>query len=203
MKVEEYLTNFVGLSAILTGYDANVIAPTVDPLEDNSIAQQYLRLMLARADNEIFLQVLALTGSILSSMPASTVPGADPTNPWTWNKDPTIVPQVTAQVEALILVDDDMASMTRRMTRLWYLATWYTNEPPDSAGLVVSMEAYQQGLAWQTFQAHPMGYSELDFGYWKDQPDTAGTTPPAPPILDDPSATPPATESGGKQRGGV
>src|SRR2546421_4949135 len=151
MKVEEFLTNFVGLSSILTGYDANVIAPTVDPLEDNSIAQQYLRLMLARADNEIFLQVLALFGSILSSLP-------DPaSNPWSWKTDPTIVPQITAQVEALILSDDDMASMTRRMTRLWYLATWYTNEPPDSAGLVVSMEAYQQGLAWPTFQAHPMG----------------------------------------------
>lgn len=195
MKVEEYLTNFVGLSAILTGYDANVIAPTVDPLEDNSIAQQYLRLMLARADNEIFLQTLALFGSILSSLP-------DPAgNPWKWTDD--IKQQVTAQVESLILVDDDMASMTRRMTRLWYLATWYTNEPPDGEGLVVSMDAYQQGLAWPTFQAHPMGYSELDFGYWKDKPDTAGTTPPAPSVLDAPSATPPATESGGTQRGGV
>jgi hypothetical protein len=203
MKVDEYLTNFVGLSAILTGYDANVIAPTVDPLEDNSIARQYLRLMLARADNEVFFQTLALFGTILSNMPASTVAGADPTNPWTWNKDPSIVPQVTAQVEALILVDDDMAAMTRRMTRLWYLATWYTNEPPDADGMVVSMDAYQQGLAWPTFQAHPMGYSELDFGYWKDAPAAAAQTPPAPPVLSAPSATPPATEKGGTQRGGV
>ena len=195
MKVEDFLTNFVGLSAILTGYDANVIAPKVDPLEDNSIAQQYLRLMLARADNEIFLQVLALTGSIMSSMPD---PAGDP---WSWTD--AIKQQVTEQVKSLILVDDDMASMTRRMTRLWYLATWYTNEPPDGEGLVVSMEAYQQGLAWPTFQAHPMGYSELDFGYWAAAPATAGTTPPAPPVLNAPSATPPATESGGQQRGGV
>ena len=195
MKVEDLLTNFVGLSVIMTGYDANVIAPKLDPLEDNSIAQQYLRLMLARADNEIFMQTLALLGNILSSMPD---PAGDP---WSWTDD--IKKQVTEQVTALLLVDDDMASMCRRLTRLWYLATWYTNEPPDSDGLVVSMEAYQQGLAWPTFQAHPMGYSELDFGYWKDQPATAATTPPAPPVLNAPSATPPATESGGKQRGGV
>ena len=203
MKVDEYLTNFVGLSAILTGYDANDLAPPVDPLEDNSIARQYLRLMLARADNEIFQQTLGLFDAILSSLPPSTVSGADPTNPWTWNKDPSIVSQATTQVEAQILSDPDMAAMARRLTRLWYLATWYTDEPPGFDGLVVSMEAYQQGLAWPTFQAHPMGYSELDFGYWKDAPATAATTPAAPPVINTPSATPPAATKGGPQRGGV
>lgn len=202
MKVEDYLSNFVGLSSVLTGYDANVIAPTVDPLEDNSVAQQYLRLMLARADNEIFLQTLALFGTILSNL-SSSVAGVDPTNPWTWNKDATLIPAINAQVQSLIFSDDDRAAMTRRMTRLWYLATWYTEEPPGFDGLVVSMDAYTQGLAWQTFQAHPMGYSELLFGYWADAPPTSAQTPPAPQVSDAPSATPPATTKGGTQRGGV
>jgi hypothetical protein len=202
MKVEEHLTNFVGLSSVLTGYDANLLAPPVDPLEDNSVAQQYLRLMLARADNEVFLQTLALFGSVVSSI-TSTVQGADPTNPWTWSQDPAIEPQAAAGVESLILSDADMAAMARRLTRLWYLATWYADEPPGFDGMVVSMDAYQQGLAWPTFQAHPMGYSELDFGYWKDPPATSASTPPAPPVLDPPSAAPPATDKGGPQRGGV
>ncbi|HEX8180675.1 MAG TPA: hypothetical protein VF525_14095 [Pyrinomonadaceae bacterium] len=195
MKVEEYLPNFVGLSAIMTGYDANVLAPKIDPLEDNSIAQQYLRLMLAKADNELFLAVLSLFGNIRAAFPLAQQ------DPWSWTAD--TAQQVSQQVEAQIMIDDDMASMLRRLVRLWYLATWYTNEPPDGDGQVVSEEAYKQGLAWPTFQAHPMGYSELDFGYWASLPPTAATTPPAPPILNTQSATPPATESGGKQRGGV
>ena len=195
MKVDDNLTNFVGLSAILTGYDANELAPVVDPLEDNSIARQYLRLMLARADNEVFMQCMALLGSIITAMPD---PAGDP---WSWTAD--IKQQVTAQVESLILSDADMAAMARRLTRLWYLATWYTDEPPGMDGLVVSMDAYTRGLAWPTFQAHPMGHSELDFGYWKDAPATAAATPPAPPVLGAPSATPPAATKGGPQRGGV
>lgn len=195
MNVGELLPDFVGLSAVLTGYDANVIAPKVDPLDDNTVATQYLRLMLAKADNEIFLQTLAVFREIVAELPDA----------WAWGKpgNEQVLPQVTAQVVKQILADKDMAAMSRRMIRLWYLATWYVNEPPDFAGEVVSMDAYKQGLAWPTFQAHPMGYSELVFGYWADPPPSAGTTPPAPPIKGVASATPPAAERGGSQRGGV
>jgi hypothetical protein len=191
MNVGELLPDFVGLSSVLTGYDANAIAPKLDPLDDNTVAMQYLRLMLAKADNEIFLQTLAVFREIVVGLP----------DPWNWT--PANAADVTAQVKAQILSDADMAAMSRRMIRLWYLATWYVNEPPDFAGEVVSMDAYKQGLAWQTIQAHPMGYSELIFGYWAEQPPTAGTTPQAPPILGAPSATPPAASKGGNQRGGV
>jgi len=200
MNVGELLPDFVGLSSVLTGYDANVIAPPLDPLDDNTVAMQYLRLMLAKADNEIFLQTLAVFREIVAGPP-------DLSDPWNWPgaKDPDFKPpaDLTAQVKAQILSDPDMAAMSRRMIRLWYLATWYVNEPPDFAGEVVSMDAYKQGLAWPTFQAHPMGYSELVFGYWADPPLTAGQTPPAPRISGAASATPAAVERGGKQRGGV
>jgi hypothetical protein len=35
---------------------------------------------------------------------------------------------------------------------------------------VVSATAYTQGLVWQIVQAHPMGYSNLQFGYWSRLP---------------------------------
>jgi hypothetical protein len=35
---------------------------------------------------------------------------------------------------------------------------------------VLTPAAYTQGWAWRVAQAHPMGYSELRFGYWADQP---------------------------------
>jgi hypothetical protein len=35
---------------------------------------------------------------------------------------------------------------------------------------VVSATAYTQGLVWLIAQAHPMGYSNLQFGYWSREP---------------------------------
>ena len=35
---------------------------------------------------------------------------------------------------------------------------------------VVSAKAYTQGLVWQIAGAHPMGYSNLQFGYWSRDP---------------------------------
>ena len=35
---------------------------------------------------------------------------------------------------------------------------------------VISPAAYTQGWTWRVAQAHPMGYSELRFGYWSDDP---------------------------------
>ena len=35
---------------------------------------------------------------------------------------------------------------------------------------MVSAKAYTQGRVWQIAQAHPMGYSNLQFGYWTREP---------------------------------
>ncbi len=35
---------------------------------------------------------------------------------------------------------------------------------------IVSAKAYTLGLVWQIAQAHPMGYSNLQFGYWSREP---------------------------------
>jgi hypothetical protein len=74
--------------------------------------------------------------------------------------------------------DDHTKFLARSIVLLWYLGSWY--EPDDlksSAGKrafigsrVVSAKAYTQGLVWQIAQAHPMGYSNLQFGYWSRDP---------------------------------
>ena len=35
---------------------------------------------------------------------------------------------------------------------------------------IISPAAYTQGWTWRVAQAHPMGYSELRFGYWAQDP---------------------------------
>jgi hypothetical protein len=74
--------------------------------------------------------------------------------------------------------DDDVKFLARSIVLLWYLGSWY--EPSDlrkasPAGelipsRVVCAKAYTQGRVWQIAQAHPMGYSNLQFGYWSREP---------------------------------
>ena len=63
--------------------------------------------------------------------------------------------------------------LARSIVLLWYLGSWY--EPADlknkvASPKVVSAKAYTQGLVWQIAGAHPMGYSNLQFGYWSRDP---------------------------------
>ena len=76
--------------------------------------------------------------------------------------------------------DDGTKFLARSIVLLWYLGSWYA--PADlkansSAGArhaissqVVSAKAYTQGLVWQIAGTHPMGYSNLQFGYWSRDP---------------------------------
>jgi hypothetical protein len=62
---------------------------------------------------------------------------------------------------------------------MWYLGAWY--EPAELKALrkdptrvatfqIVSPKAYTQAWALRVAQAHPMGFSEMQFGYWTREP---------------------------------
>jgi hypothetical protein len=88
--------------------------------------------------------------------------------------NPTSAPDIIKAVSS----DEDVKFLARSIVLLWYLGSWY--EPADlkkaSPGgelifsHVVSAKAYTQGRIWQIAQAHPMGYSNLQFGYWTREP---------------------------------
>jgi hypothetical protein len=74
----------------------------------------------------------------------------------------------------------------RSLVLLWYLGAWYdpamlkdaqakaTGPQHEQVFLpftVASPKAYTRGLLWKIAGAHPMGYSELQFGYWSRTPD--------------------------------
>src|SRR5258708_38349864 len=79
-----------------------------------------------------------------------------------------------------VSASDDTRFLGRSIVLLWYLGSWYKpedlkeNSAPGTRALlesqVVSATAYTQGLVWQIVQAHPMGYSNLQFGYWSRLP---------------------------------
>jgi hypothetical protein len=77
-----------------------------------------------------------------------------------------IIPKVNSST-------DDVKFLARSIVLLWYLGAWY--KPDDlknniSSPHVISANAYTQGLVWQIAGAHPMGYSNLQFGYWSRDP---------------------------------
>jgi hypothetical protein len=89
--------------------------------------------------------------------------------------------QSAAEIVAAVNAGDDTKFLARSIALLWYLGSWYKpadlqkNSAPGTRALidseVVSAKAYTQGLVWQIVQAHPMGYSNLQFGYWSRDPD--------------------------------
>lgn len=147
------LDDFVALSAILTGIAAGKLRP---PLDTHQTAAAYLATATAEG-GEGFAKAMAIYAANRSQPPA--------------------------QIAALILNGNPaVAYAARAVMLMWYLGAWYDpaalasyhadwasgQMPP--AGVVISSDAYTQGWAWRVAQAHPMGDSELRFGYWNMDP---------------------------------
>ncbi|PTT78775.1 sorbitol dehydrogenase [Pelomonas sp. HMWF004] len=144
------LQNFVAVSALLTGIAASSLAPPLDPKDIKQLYFDYARAQQPATFDELL--------SIYSSNAA----------------------QPPATIAEIIFTQSGPAIslFARSVMLMWLLGSWYAPEalqntgtgkpPPDS--VVISAAAYTQGWAWNLAQAHPMGYSDLQFGYWANQP---------------------------------
>jgi hypothetical protein len=135
---------FMALSEKLTGISRDKLAPKVDPI---GVAPIYFRK--AQAD------------------PAFD----DLMTRWRNGKD----------ASKLLDQRDGVRYLARNIIVAWYLGAWcdpadlrrYDSANRPDAPLpftVINPTAYTQGWAWRAAQAHPMGCSELRFGYWAGQP---------------------------------
>ena len=158
---------FVLLSEALTGVNRQTLAPEfsadaseilnsdpgVDPIE---IKSEYFRQANEPGTAAAFAKLLQIAKDNRLSQD-------------------NIIAKVTAS-------DDDTKFLARSIVLLWYLGSWY--EPGDLKNAaaspesvhgpihqkVLSAKAYTQGLVWQIVGAHPMGYSNLQFGHWSRYP---------------------------------
>jgi hypothetical protein len=85
-------------------------------------------------------------------------------------------------IDKVNISDDNTKFLARSIVLLWYLGSWYdpvdlkkaATSPESVDGpitqKVLSPKAYTQGLVWLIAGAHPMGYSNLQFGYWSRDP---------------------------------
>ena len=200
----------VSRRVVVAGTVATTAIAAVLPLADAAFAasvdpDMMAFLLLSEALTGVSRQTLAPELTEDKSEILNSDPGIDPINikdsyfDWIKAHDPTssfskllqlakdnhqslanIVPSVNGSA-------DDMKFLARSIVLLWYLGSWY--KPDDlknkiAKPQVVSPKAYTQGLVWQIAGAHPMGYSNLQFGYWSRDP-----RDPNRPALFDPAKT--------------
>jgi hypothetical protein len=157
MATDPNVTSFSRLSSVLTGFPLTRIAPQVDPI---GLPSLFYAFVVQGQPGQPMQPLLAAYDAI--DQQTGGVPGQQPP------------PAQAPLVQQRILDDPVLGPLARRIIRLWYLGVWYDTEPPAPMpfppGRVVSMEAYVGGLAWDAIQAHPMGYSEMHYGYWSAVP---------------------------------
>ncbi|HEY0378124.1 MAG TPA: hypothetical protein VGC87_14495 [Pyrinomonadaceae bacterium] len=145
---------FIALSNFLTGFD--------DLDQNPGLAQTYL----TRLRNE------TAYGAALDALLAELEPNVS--NPQALGQQVLgstafFVPPVPPATEA------QLTDLAQRIVILWYTATIAT-VPTDPAEQPVYVfgtpqdNQYVSALMWPAAQAHPMGYSTEDFGYWDKPP---------------------------------
>ena len=164
---DEDMVAFLLLSAALTGVDIHTLAPEFPPkvpadilsadpgIDPINIKSAYFSQANAPGTASSFAKLLQIAKDNRLSQD-------------------NIIAKVNAS-------DDDTKFLARSIVLLWYLGSWY--EPGDLKNAlqpevapapikhkVLSAKAYTQGLVWQIVGAHPMGYSNLQFGYWSRDP---------------------------------
>lgn len=141
------LETFVALSSILTGYPKSTLKPGADI---HRLSELYLKTLNAEVPSEV-----------ISDLNSTFLGLSNPNE---------------ASVKAAIVNNSALGLVAKNIIKMWYLGIWYNlNDKPDES-YVISSSAYTNGMVWSTMYAHPMGYSEGNFGYWNTAPNTNITT---------------------------
>jgi hypothetical protein len=165
------LNTFVTLSSALTGIAAGKLKPFADSLDLSRDFFDWIGDWSTKRQSAAFATLLQVTRSMALQAGADRI---------------IKQPDVDRLVNAIEQRGDEPKYLARSIVLMWYLGSWY--EPGDLKKLpakapsfighsVISPKAYTQGWVWRVAQAHPMGYSDLQFGYW--------TREPPPPLLSD------------------
>jgi hypothetical protein len=155
---------FLLLSEALTGVDRQLLAPELEPnkvdvlsskpgTDPINIKNDFFRWINGKDSTSSFATLLKFVKDNPKSSPSDIIGFVNTSN-------------------------DDIKFLARSIVLLWYLGSWYepkdlqkqVAKPDRISSEVVSPKAYTQGMIWQIAGAHPMGYSNLQFGYWSRDP---------------------------------
>jgi len=168
---------FVQMSALLTGFAAAAIAPSLDPVDLKATLFATAQRGAGAAFDRLLAQFEKLSGGkpVKSMSPAERRSIGDRLLGLGGDEQPA-----------------ELVATAQSVMRLWYLGSWYPIDGGDPEGSVASDQAYIRGLSWKSMQSHPMGYSTWSYGYWADPP---------PPLSDFTGRSVPAAGSGAGEGG--
>src|SRR5215468_1165093 len=162
-QARQDMVAFVLLSAALTGITETKLAPGFDLAKSEpgsdpvDVKQAYFNWVNKRRP-AVLRRLLQIAAD------SQKLPAAD--------RAQAIIDKVQATPDAKYLA--------RSIVLMWYLGAWYDPDnlralverpdPPPAKFEVISPKAYTQGWALRVAQAHPMGFSEMQFGYWSRPP---------------------------------
>jgi hypothetical protein len=151
------MQNFVGLSAVLTGFNQDILAPSLDPVDIKSEYLPFFQNKIAQesGDPQLVQNIFQKYASLAAQkMPDQEIGTAmlDPSNGANW------------------------VMACRKLIFMWYSGAWPTVIPPgpstqaSTVSDMISATSYTAGLVWQVMQSHPMGDSNYRYGYWAKDP---------------------------------
>ncbi|HEX7816863.1 hypothetical protein [Dyella sp.] len=151
------MDNFIGLSAVLTGFNQSVLAPDLDPVDIKSEYLPFFTQKIAQESGDP-----ALVGQIFDKYAALQAQNLTPQQIGQAMLDPSNGP-------AFVLA-------CRKLIFMWYAGAWPTIIPATASTQattvsdLISENAYTSSLVWQVMQSHPMGDSNYRYGYWTKPP---------------------------------
>jgi acetyl-CoA acetyltransferase len=153
---DNILADFANMSAALTGFQASILRPFLDPV---NLSGLYYAFAVSQVSQQA-MDALLNAYRAIATQPAQAI--AD------------------TLLETASPAPSNQAQIAQSIVALWYLGSWYkpayqNGGVPGAVVQVVSSEAYTNGLVWKVAQAHPMGFSALTFGYWSQPPASLAT----------------------------
>ena len=152
--MNQQMNNFVGLSAVLTGFAASTIAPSIDPI---NVKEEYYAKFTAEIPN--YKAILSTYEALQSQK------------------------KTDQEIGEAILANPAYEMACRKLIFLWYSGAWPVIIPASNtsqkmtSSTLLSSKSYTSGLVWQVMQSHPMGDSNYRYGYWANEPaDLSGYT---------------------------
>jgi hypothetical protein len=65
----------------------------------------------------------------------------------------------------MVFSDKDLGPVAKTVIAAWYTGQW-GNSAFDPDAVIISSQAYIEGLVWKAAKAHPMGAKQPGFGTW-------------------------------------
>ena len=150
--MNEEMENFIGLSAVLTGFDSSILAPDLDPVD---IKSEYLPFFTAKIGqplvSNLLQQFARLNGEGLTAQQIG---------------EAMLAPANGA----------DFVLACRQLIFMWYSGAWpilipaTATAPASTVSDLISGNTYAAALVWQVMQSHAMGDSNYRYGYWAKPP---------------------------------